>query len=215
MNAELPHISNQAFRRMPYYLEFLKRQRDLGQERVSASVVASHFGFTNIQVRKDFAAVSRENGKPRLGFLISSLIENMEKLLGYHNLNEAALMGAGQLGKALLSYKGFKNYGLNIIAAFDTDPAVIGTTVGECEIRPASRTAEICRGLGIQIGIITVPPSSAQSACDALIAGNVKGIWNFAQTPILTPPGILVQNENMAASLAMISKHLKDKLEET
>lgn len=199
-------ISSQAFRRMPYYLEYLKRQKEFGQDVVSASVVASHFGFTSIQVRKDFAAVSPVSGKPRAGFQICELIDNMEKILGCHSVNNAVLVGAGQLGKALLAYKGFKSYGLNIVAAFDNDSDKIGTKTGGCEIHAVSEMKRICAEQEIKLGIITVPVGSAQEICDMMVAADIKGIWNFAQTPVVTPPGIVVHYENMAASLALLAK---------
>lgn len=204
-------LSAQAFKRMPYYLQYLRRQQELGCEVVSAAAVASHFGFTSIQVRKDFAAVSPVKGKPRAGFPVSELISNMEHILGCHSVTNAVLVGAGQLGKALLLYKGFREYGVNIVAAFDTDPNKIGTKAGQCEIYPVAKLSEICREKSISLGIITVPAASAQLVCDELVAANIKGIWNFAQTPIVPSNGVIVQNENMAASLALLSNHIKRK----
>jgi len=122
------------------------------------------------------------------------------------------LVGAGSLGKALLSYSGFENYGLNIVAAFDIDKEKVRTRINDKEVLPVEEMENICRRLNIHIGIITVPAQYAQDVCDKLIASGILAIWNFAPVHLSTPEGILVRNENMAASLAILSHHLQEKL---
>ncbi|MDR1905767.1 MAG: redox-sensing transcriptional repressor Rex [Clostridiales bacterium] len=205
-------ISVQALQRMPYYLEYLKKLKNGGVETVSAPVIAKHFKLKEIQVRKDFAAVSTIKGKPRAGFVTDELIYNMEELLGCHNVNKAVLAGAGSLGGALLSYGGFAAYGIDIIAAFDIREDLIGKEIGGKKIFHADSLSEICGKLKIRIGIITVPAEQAQTVCDRMIAGGIQAIWNFAPRHLNTPDNILVQNENMASSLALLSNHLIEKL---
>ncbi|MDO5559013.1 MAG: redox-sensing transcriptional repressor Rex [Oscillospiraceae bacterium] len=204
-------ISVQALQRMPYYLHCLRELDSEGLNVVSSPIVASRLGLKEIQVRKDFAAISTKGGKPKSGFVIHDLIYSMEKFLGYHNVKDAVLVGTGFLGKALLSFKGFVNYGLKIVAAFDTDPDVIGTMTADKKIFSADKISDFCRRLNIHIGIITVPDESAQIVCDQLVAGGVSAVWNFSQVHLSVPDCILVQNENMAASLAMLSKHLEER----
>ena len=115
-----------------------------------------------------------------------------------------------KLGRALLGYSGFAEYGLNIVAAFDANDALMGTTKSGKPVMDLSRLPEICRRYKIQIGIITVPAEQAQSVCDLLIANGIRAIWNFAPTHLTVPDNILVQNENMAASLALLCKHLNE-----
>lgn len=202
----------QAWKRMPYYLHFLKRLREEGQEIVSAPLVAENLDLNEIQVRKDFAAVSTSGGKPKSGFSVPELIDNMEHILGYDNVNDAVLVGAGSLGRALLSYKGFDSYGMRIVCAFDEDEGLVGTTIAGKKVLSAQKISSMCRRLHVHIGIITVPAEQAQVVCDQLVAGGVLAIWNYAPVYLSTPKDILVQNENAAASLALLSRHLQEKL---
>lgn len=107
-------ISVQALKRMPAYLHYLKQLRSHGTEAVSAAKTAAHFGFSEIQVRKDFASISTVAGRPKQGFSVEGLIDSIEEYLGFRNTNEAVIVGVGSLGHALISYKGFAAYGLKI-----------------------------------------------------------------------------------------------------
>jgi len=205
-------ISRQALHRMPYYLQYLKKLQKESVEVVAAPAIAESLNLNEVQVRKDFAAVSTAKGKPKSGFPVNELIGNMENLLGYHDVDSAVLVGAGSLGNALLSYKGFGSYGLDIVAAFDSDDDIIGKEICGKKVLPVDKLSEMCRRLNIHIGIIAVPESQAQTVCDQLVAGGVLAIWNFAPVHLSVPKNILVQNENMAASLAILSKHLKENL---
>ena len=113
----------------------------------------------------------------------------------------------------MLSYKGFEQYGLDIVMAFDADESLAGQQICGKHIFPPSQLSDMCRRMNIHIGIITVPASQAQVVCDQLVAGGVLAIWNFAPLHLSAPERILVQNENMAASLAVLSKHLQARLE--
>ena len=206
-------ISRQALQRMPYYLQALRTARDSGAEIISAPTVAAQLGLNEVQVRKDFASVSNTAGKPKTGFQTRELITAIESCLGYDNSNDAVLVGAGSLGRALLSYRGFEEYGLSIVTAFDVDPNLTGGEISGKQVLPMTKLPSICRSMNIHIGVITVPASQAQTVCDALVDSGVLAIWNFAPVHLSTPEGILVQNENMAASLAVLSKHLSEQLE--
>ena len=140
------------------------------------------------------------------------MIDDLEEYLGYKNVNEAVVVGAGQLGKALLSYRGFDNYGLRIVVAFDRDASVVGSEIGGKLVLPVSKMQGLCERMGIHIGIITVPAEGAQQVCDEMVAGGILAIWNFAPVHLTVPGHILVQDENMAASLAVLSKHLMEKI---
>mgnify|MGYP001275585496 FL=1 len=209
---EKPYISIQSLHRMPYYLHYLKEAKKAGIEVIPATTIASDLKLNEVQVRKDLAAICTTKGKPKTGFIVGELIKNMEDFLGYNNTKDAVLVGAGSLGKALLSYSGFENYGLNIVAAFDIDKEKIRTRINDKEVLPMEEMENICRRLNIHIGIITVPVQYAQDVCDKLIASGILAIWNFAPVHLSTPEGILVRNENMAASLAILSHHLQEKL---
>lgn len=205
------NLSAQAFQRLPYYLQFLKNLYADGNRVVSAPTAAEYFSFTEVQVRKDFSTVSPSQGKPRQGFDIKELIDAMEKILGNDKIDEAVLVGTGSLGHALLSHGQFKDYGLSIRMAFDTDPQWIGTEISGVQVLSAQTISSQCRKLKIHIGIITVPKSQAQITCDQLIAGGIAAIWNFSPVHLLVPEGILVQNENLAASLALLVRRYHEK----
>lgn len=205
-------ISMQALQRMPYYLQYLRKLQGDGIDVVAAPVIADGLKLNEVQVRKDFAAVSTTKGKPKTGFIVRELIANMENILGYNNTNDAVLVGAGSLGRALLGYKGFEQCGMHIVMAFDADDQVVGSEIAGKTVFPVAELSELCRRMNIHIGIIAVPMEQAQAVCNQLVAGGVLAIWNFAPIHLNTPAHILVENENMAASLALLSKHLQERM---
>ncbi len=204
-------IPLQAMHRLPQYLQYLKSLPKEGY--ISATAIAEACGLNDVVVRKDLAAVSR-GGKPKLGYVTETLTRDLEQFLGYTDVNDAVLVGAGNLGRALLSYSGFQNYGLNIVAGFDTDPRLIGTEIHRKKIFPLSEMKHICARIQIHIGIITVPASQAQSVCNQLIDCGITALWNFAPVYLKVPDHILLQNENMATSLALLSRRLSEKIQE-
>jgi redox-sensing transcriptional repressor len=141
------------------------------------------------------------------------LIDDIEQFLGYDNTNHAVLVGAGKLGLALLEYTGFDAYGLQILAAFDVSPSVERTVSGK-PVMEMDKLESFCRANKICMGIITVPAPYAQQVCDQLIHSGIRAIWNFAPTHLDVPDHILVQNENMATSLAVLSMHLQAQMKE-
>lgn len=206
-------ISRETLKRLPLYWNYLKSLKGEEPGHISATNIATALNLYDVQVRKDLACVSSK-GKPKIGYETKELITDIEQFLGYDNQDCAALVGVGNLGRALMSYGGFKDYGLDICAAFDADQRVIGTQINGKEIQPVEKLKQICREKQVRIGIITVPAESAQGVCDELIEGGALAIWNFAPVTLKVPEGILVHNENMAVSLALLSKHLSEKLEE-
>lgn len=202
-------ISRQTLQRLPQYLNYLKAMPP-GTENISATALAQALGLGDVQVRKDLAAVS-DRGRPKVGYERLGLIRDIEDFLGYDNADSAVVVGAGNLGKALLSYEGFSAYGLNVVAAFDADFTRLGTAENGKQIFPVSRLGELCARMGVKIGIIATPASAAQKVCDAMIGAGVLAVWNFAPVHLTVPDGVLVQNENMAASLAVLSQHLREK----
>jgi len=204
-------ISTQTLQRLPLYLHYLKSLPRDGKMNISAKAIADALDLGEIQVRKDLAAVS-SGGRPKIGYVTENLMEDIQCFLGYDNINDAVLVGAGKLGRALLAYEGFREYGLNIVAAFDTDEEIAGDGGNGKSIFPVGKLRELCTRMKIHIGIITVPADSAQSVCDLLLEAGVLAIWNFASVHLKTPEHILVKNENMAASLALLSKHLAERL---
>ena len=209
---ERKEISKAVLKRLPGYLSYLKSTQDGGSVYISATALANALGMGEVQVRKDLAMVS-DGGRPKIGYLRERLIDDIEQFLGYDNTTDAVLIGAGKLGQALCGYSGFEAYGLNILAAFDAKPAAETTDEGT-PIYPMEQLQSFCKSNKVLMGIITVPAKFAQEVCNQLIECGIKAVWNFAPTHLDVPENILVQNENMATSLAVLSMHLQAQMKE-
>ena len=177
-------------------MSYLKALQEEQCEYVTAPAVAKHLGLNEVQVRKELSAMSSVPGRPRTGFEVSNLIDNIEVYLGYRNVDDAVLVGAGSLGRALLGYSGFDQCGIHIVAAFDRNEALQGLTIHDKPIFPLHKIANLCDRMKIRIGIITVPAEQAQLVCVQLV-----------------PDNVLVRNEDLAASLAILSRQLSEKLQ--
>ncbi len=204
-------ISIQALQRLPVYLKYLKSLPKEGVLNISSTSIADALGLNDVQVRKDLALASG-GGRPKVGYILRDLIFDIEQFLRYDDSNSAVIVGAGNLGRALLSYNGFSEYGLDIVAAFDVDQSLIGTTVNGRPVLSADKLLDLCSRLKVRIGIITVPDHEAQAVCDRLVEGGILAILNFAHVRLKVPDHVLVQNENLACSLAVLSKHLAEQL---
>ena len=211
MALERREVSKSVLKRLPVYLSYLKSLPEGSATYISATALANALNMGEVQDRKDLAMVS-DGGRPKIGYLRESLMEDISQFLGYDNTTDAILVGAGKLGQALLGYSGFGAYGLNICAAFDMRAS------GECAegkpILPMGQMEAFCRSNKILMGIITVPAQFAQQVCDQMIACGIQAIWNFAPVHLDVPENILVQNENMATSLAVLSMHLQAHIKE-
>ena len=209
---EKKEISKAVLKRLPGYLAYLQNMPEGSNTHISATSLANALGMGEVQVRKDLALVS-DGGRPKVGYLREALIEDISQFLGYDNTTDAILVGAGKLGRALLGYSGFEEYGLNILAAFDKTPVAEASEEG----RPIYHIDQLdcfCRTNKVLMGIITVPAKYAQQVCDKMINCGIKAIWNFAPVHLDVPQGILVQNQNMATSLAVLSVHLKAQIKD-
>lgn len=197
-------VSKATLGRLPCYLQYLREAALRKCEFISATAIAKGLSLGEVQVRKDLNAVSGA-GKPKVGYETNELIECIEKTLGFNNLTSAVLVGAGKLGRALLNYEGFREYGVEIEAAFD-----ICGDFGKCpeKIHSMDSFDTYCKDRNIQIGIITVNAGSAQDICDRMIENGIRAIWNFAPNKLKVPDGILVRQENLALSLAYLNNQL-------
>ena len=205
-------VSKSVLKRLPTYLSYLKSIQDPDKPYISATALAGALGMGEVQVRKDLAMVS-DGGRPKIGYPRDQLIEDIEQFLGYDNTTDAILVGAGKLGQALMCYKGFDEYGLNILAGFDRNPANKQTDNGK-PIYHLDQLESFCRNNKVLMGIITVPQEAAQSVCDRMIECGIKAIWTFAPGHLDVPEGVMVHNENMATSLALLSVHLQAHIRE-
>ena len=194
--------------RVPHYLKFLKELPDDGFEYISATHIARELELGEVQVRKDLNAISGA-GKPKLGYVTEELIQKLEDCLGCNRMTSAVLVGAGKLGKALLDYDGFEKFGVKIIAAFDSNETVLSLS-GKVEILPINQFEQFCKEHNVRLGIITVGEGSAQTVCDQMVSSGIEAIWNFAPCKLKVPKGTLVQNENLALSLAHLNNQLSN-----
>ncbi|MDR1079792.1 MAG: redox-sensing transcriptional repressor Rex [Deltaproteobacteria bacterium] len=209
--SEVRPISIMLYKRLLSYLRLIKQRPEGSPDNISSAVIAHALGLNDVQVRKDLASVS-SGGKPKIGYITKDLIADLEHFLGHDNCSEAVLVGTGNLGRALISYENFANYGLKIVAAFDADPRVIGTSFKGIDIFSSERIPDLCRRLQVHLGIIAVPAVAAQEACNALLEGGVMAVWNFAPVNLKVTESALIRNEDMGASLALLMKTLKDKI---
>lgn len=204
-------VSKATLGRIPRYLDLLKEMSPEKVPYISATTISKELSLGEIQVRKDLARVSGA-GRPRLGYATDELIEKLQDCLGHNKITSAVLVGAGKLGKALLQYGGFENYGVKITAAFDLNEQIIDYD-SKTKILPMNQFESFCKENGVRLGIITVGEGSAQVVCDQMVKSGITAIWNFAPCKLHVPPTVLLQNENLALSLAHLSSKLS-RLEE-
>ena len=200
-------VSKSVLKRLPGYLLYLKNLPEDAPAHISATALAAALGMGEVQVRKDLALVS-DGGRPKIGYLRSALVEDIEAFLGYDNTTDAIIVGAGKLGCALLGYEGFAEYGLNIVAAFDRTPH---EDMSGKPVYPVDNLPSFCKRNKVLMGIITVPAAHAQEVADRMIECGIKAIWNFAPVHLEVPENIIVQNEDIAASLALLSNRLAER----
>ena len=200
-------ITRATLGRLPLYLNYLKQIESSGTTSISATTIAKALSLGEVQVRKDLASVSGA-GKPKVGYESSDLIKRLEDTLGSNSISSAVLVGAGKLGRALMDYNGFEEFGIKIVAAFDSNDEVIRFSKTSKDILPISTLSEYCKANNVKLGIITVGQGSAQQVCNMMEESGIKAIWNFAPCNLEVSDGILVKNENLALSLAHLSNQL-------
>ena len=200
-------ISKATLGRLPLYLQHLKSLPDAVGMTISATTIAKGLSLGDVQVRKDLAAVSGA-GKPKVGYEKAKLIDDLERHLGYEKLTSAILVGAGKLGKALLDYDGFEEYGVKIVAAFDCNEQVIKRGMREKAILPIKELETYCNEMDVRLGIITVGQGSAQDVCDRMVACGITAIWNFAPCALKVPASVILKQENLALSLAHLNNQI-------
>lgn len=199
-------VSRATMGRIPMYLKYLKSVIDSG-DNISATIIAKQLGLGEVQVRKDLSAVSGA-GRPKTGYNIRELVASLENFLNDGTVRKVVLVGAGKIGRALLDYKGFEDYGLEISAAFDTAVKEVECSKSGKPVLPAAELEQFCAENEVKIGIIAVPSENAQEVCDRLIQNGVLAIWCFAPCTLNIPENIEVRYENMALSLAYLSKKI-------
>jgi redox-sensing transcriptional repressor len=197
--------------RLSLYLRELQRLETAGQATISSSQLGTLLGFSDAQVRKDLGFFG-QFGYPGVGYRCDELIRAMRDILGTNQPWSVAMVGAGNLGQALLGYRGFGRQNFTIVAAFDADPAKVGQVVQGLRIQPVEELIDTIRDRGIRLGMIVVPAQRAQEAADRLVAAGVEGIVNFAPVTLTLPPHVQNVGVDLAIELEQLSFAVTSKL---
>lgn len=190
---------NKSITRLIQYRLCLLRFRDLGIERIYSYTLARETGVSPEQVRKDFSLFGIRGNK-KAGYYIPDLIEEINQIFKKSNLHKIILIGVGNIGRALLHYKGFQNRNMQIVAAFDIDPAKQGKQF-KVPVHPLKNLQKVIREENVSIGIIAVPESTAQQVCNLLVDNGIRGILNFAPVILKTDDKVMVKNISLCGEL--------------
>lgn len=198
-------VSRQTLKRLPLYINYI---RSLPPEvtHVSSTDIATSLLLNPVQVRKDLASLGC-SGRPRTGYEVRGLAASLAARMSGSRLHEAVLVGLGHLGRALAAH-GFADYGVELSGLFDNHPGVVGGRYFGHTVQDISLLPAFCETLLSPVGIITVPEAQAQDVCNLLVAGKVKAILNFAPACLSVPEDVVVMNEDIGASLALLSDKL-------
>ena len=197
--------------RISLYLRELQRLISAGQQTISSGQLGTLLGFSDAQVRKDLGFFG-QFGYPGVGYRCDELIRAMRDILGTNHSWSVAMVGVGNLGQALLGYRGFGRQNFAIEAAFDADPAKVGHVVQGLTIQPLDELAATVKAKGIRLGMIVVPADRAQEAADRLVAAGVEGIVNFAPVTLALPPHVQNVGVDLAIELEQLSFAVTNKL---
>ncbi len=199
-------VPDETVRRMPLYLRGVRILTEQGQSSICSKSLADCLGVSAWQIRKDFSYFG-DFGKPGVGYDAATLERRINKILNLGCGHNVVLVGVGNLGSAILSFNGFRQYGFNIMAAFDCDTKKIGKKKGPVVIEDVSRIAKL-KSKRVGLGIIAVPASAAQEIADALVAIGVKGILNFAPVCISVPKKVRIISIDIAVELARLPYYM-------
>ena len=206
-------FSDNQLERYPIYLRFFRKLEEEGEVIVSSPFIAAKLGYSEELVRKDLQAICQEKGRPRKGRSVEETIADLERFLSYKAPENAVLIGAGNLGSALLRYSGFAEIGLNIEAAFDASYALNGKQIAGKNVYPMAVLPGYIKERGIKLAILTVPASVAQSIAETIVKAGIEGIWNFAPIALELPSDIIVENVELSSSLSVLTHRIKEKRE--
>ena len=204
---ETVKVPEPTLRRLPWYLSNVKLLKQRGERFVSSTQISNEIGIDSSQIAKDLSYVHIA-GRTRVGYEIDALISVLESFLGFTNIHKAFLFGVGSLGGALLHDSGLAHFGLEIVAAFDVNPQLVGTTLNNIPIFHSDEFEKKREEYGVHIGVLTVPIEIAQQITDKMVQGGIRAVWNFTPFRIRVPEDIVVQNTSLYAHLAVMFNRL-------
>ena len=207
---EADKVPEPTLRRLPWYLSNIKLMKEKGEQYVSSTQISKEINIDASQIAKDLSYVNI-SGRTRVGYNIDALIEVLESFLGFTNMHKAFLFGVGSLGGALLRDLGLRHFGLEIVAAFDVNPELVGKDLGGIPIFHSDDFEAKMKEYDVNIGVLTVPINIAQEITNKMVDGGIKAVWNFTPFRIRVPENIVVQNTSLYAHLAVMFNRLNFK----
>ena len=204
---EADKVPEPTLRRLPWYLSNIKLMKEKGEQYVSSTQISKEINIDASQIAKDLSYVNI-SGRTRVGYNIDALIEVLESFLGFTNMHKAFLFGVGSLGDALLRDSGLHHFGLEIVAAFDVNPELVGKDLNGIPIYHSDDFEAKMKEYDVNIGVLTVPINIAQEITDKMVDGGIKAVWNFTPFRIRVPENIVVQNTSLYAHLAVMFNRL-------
>lgn len=204
---EADKVPEPTLRRLPWYLSNIKLMKEKGEQYVSSTQISKEINIDASQIAKDLSYVNI-SGRTRVGYNIDALIEVLESFLGFTNMHKAFLFGVGSLGAALLWDSGLHHFGLEIVAAFDVNPELVGKDLNGIPIFHSDDFEAKMKEYDVNIGVLTVPINIAQEITNKMVDGGIKAVWNFTPFRIRVPENIVVQNTSLYAHLAVMFNRL-------
>ena len=204
---EADKVPEPTLRRLPWYLSNIKLMKEKGEQYVSSTQISKEINIDASQIAKDLSYVNI-SGRTRVGYNIDALIEVLESFLGFTNMHKAFLFGVGSLGAALLRDSGLHHFGLEIVAAFDVNPELVGKDLNGIPIFHSDDFEAKMKEYDVNIGVLTVPINIAQEITDKMVDGGIKAVWNFTPFRIRVPANVVVQNTSLYAHLAVMFNRL-------
>jgi redox-sensing transcriptional repressor len=200
----MQRISDSTVHRLSKYYRTLKYMQEMGVKTVSSEEMANRNGVTAAQVRKDLSCFGAF-GRRGLGYNVADLKRNIGRIMGLERTWKVALVGVGNIGRALIDYDQFRTQGFQITIAFDADPGKIGKTIHGVTVRDEANLERDAAAEKVDIAVVAVPAVAAQALVDRLVAGGVKAILNFAPINLKVPDGVFIRHENMAIEIEALS----------
>ena len=204
---EADKVPEPTLRRLPWYLSNIKLMKEKGEQYVSSTQISKEINIDASQIAKDLSYVNI-SGRTRVGYNIDALIEVLESFLGFTNMHKAFLFGVGSLGAALLRDSGLHHFGLELVAAFDVNPELVGKDLNGIPIFHSDDFEAKMKEYDVNIGVLTVPINIAQEITNKMVDGGIKAVWNFTPFRIRVPENIVVQNTSLYAHLAVMFNRL-------
>ena len=206
--AKIEKVPEPTLRRLPWYLSVCRLLKQRGEQYVSSTRLSKETSIVASQIAKDLSCVNIV-GRTRVGYEIDNLLSVLEDFLGFTRVHKAFIFGAGRLGSALLNDKGLRQFGLEVVAAFDTNPRVVGNNVAGIPVFHINELEAKMKRYDVRIGILTVPIDRAQEVADKMVVWGIKAIWNFTPLRIRVPDDIVVQNTSLYAHLSLMFNRLE------